>query len=86
MPSKSPFTADIPTPNQISIESMHPQSMKLYEHLLQGHSINFLQARELGITHLDKHIADLRRELTIHSRTIRIHNTRCTEYSLQAFE
>jgi hypothetical protein len=77
----NPFT-DPPVNNQISIESLHPQSMRLLEHLQQGNSVNFVQAREMGITHLDRHIAELRRELTIHSRVIRMGNTRCLEYSL----
>lgn len=85
MPSKNPFS-DPPINNQISVESLHPQSMKLYEYLLQGNSINYVQAHAMGITHLDKHIADVRRKLTIHSRVIRLHNARCNEYSLQPFE
>ena len=83
MPDKNPFS-DPPVTHQP--ESMHPQSMKLYEHLLQGHSINFVQAREMGITHLDKHITDLRRTSTIYSRSIRMHNAICNEYSLQPFD
>ena len=85
MRPENPFS-DPPIQNQINIATMHPQSMKLYEHLMKGNSINFVQAGEMGITYLEKHIADLRRKITIHSRVIRIHNARCNEYSLQRFE
>ncbi len=68
-----------------SKDSSHPDYVKLQEYLQNGNTINFVQARELGISHLDKHIEDLRKRMNVHSRMIRISNTRCNEYSLQPF-
>lgn len=81
----NPFS-DPPISSQMSVESLHPQATKLYEHLLQGQSVNFVQAREMGITHLEKHIADLRRKAKIYSRIIRMHNAKCNEYSLHPLD
>ena len=57
----------------------------LYDHLQQGSSINFVQARALGIAKLDMHIAEIRKITNVYSRTVRINNVTCMEYSLQKF-
>jgi len=80
----NPFSDPAPTGNTTG-ESFQPFDMKLYDHLQQGNTINFVQAQAMGIPHLDRRIAELKKSMTIHSRFIRIHNTRCQEYSLQPF-
>ncbi|MEJ7737418.1 MAG: hypothetical protein WKF97_08330 [Chitinophagaceae bacterium] len=40
----------------------------------------------MGIGFLNSRIADLRKEITIYSRFIRIKNVKCKEYSLAPFE
>ncbi|MEJ7740465.1 MAG: hypothetical protein WKF97_23865 [Chitinophagaceae bacterium] len=67
-------------------DNLEAQNKRLYEHLLAGSTINFLQARDMGIGYLNSRISDLRKVMTIHSRFIRINGIQCKEYSLAPFD
>jgi hypothetical protein len=80
----NPFS-DAPPTKQASKQIAKTYNSKLYDYLQQGNSINFIQAREMGITKLDMNIAEIRKLTTVYSRTVRINTLMCTEYSLQQF-
>jgi len=79
----NPFTG--PPPPQISKEVPKAYNEALYDHLQQGNSINFIQARAMGITRLDTHIAEIRKITQVYSRDVRINALRYLEYSLHPF-
>lgn len=68
-------------------ESIERQNQKLKALLTEGKTINFLQAREIGIGHLHSRISDLcnKQGMKIYRRFIRIGRTNCKEYSLTDF-
>jgi acid phosphatase class B len=74
-PQKSKFGNDIPK----------AYNRDLYDHLQQGNTINFIQARAMGISQLDTHIAEIRKITNVYSRNVRINSLRYMEYSLQPF-
>ncbi len=83
---KVPENTDLATESLINTYSIETQNNRLYEHLQAGNTINFLQARDLGIGFPNSRIAELRKQqVTIYSRFIRISNVQCKEYSLQPF-
>ena len=85
---RNPFDpkADIEPVRPVSLVTMTEQTRILIDHLRSGNRINFVQARELGITHLAQRIAELRaHDIRTYERQIRIYNTPCTEYSLYPF-
>lgn len=62
------------------------QNQKLLEHLQSGNTINFLQAKDLGIDSLNTRIVDLRKQGTVvHTRVIRINGIFCNEFGLKSF-
>ena len=66
--------------------TMTEQTQLLIDHLRSGNTINFVQARDLGITHLPQRIAELRaHDIRTYQREIRMYNTPCMEYSLHPF-
>ncbi len=49
MPLKfNPFSDPVPTDNTTTGETFQPFDMKLYDHLQQGNTINFVQAQAMG--------------------------------------
>ncbi len=80
----NPFSDSLVT-NQINIQTPKAYNINLYDHLQQGNSVNFVQAKALGITQLDSRIAEIRKITNVYARTIRINAVKCTEYSLQPF-
>ncbi|MEJ7738512.1 MAG: hypothetical protein WKF97_13865 [Chitinophagaceae bacterium] len=85
-PFEKEHTGDMPAGTELNLPGIQYQQKLLLEHLRNGNTINFLQARDMGIGYLNSRIADLRKEITIHSRFIRISNVKCKEYSLAPFE
>ena len=76
----------IPTGSPINAHSLQTQNKRLYDHLASGHTINFQDARGMGIPYLNSRISDLRADgVEIHSRFIHIRATKCKEHSLQPF-
>ena len=63
------------------------QTKRLLAHLkVPGNTITFMQARDLGITHLNQRIAELQaHDVRTYQRQIRLYNTPCMEYSLYPF-
>jgi len=80
----NPFS-DTPLSNQKGNAIPKAYNVKLYDYLQQGNTINFVQARALGINQLSTHIAELREFTSIYSRTVRINAVKFLEYSLQPF-
>ncbi len=79
-------TTTVPHTNPAPFDNMTVQDKRLIDHLRAGNTINFLEAGEMGITHLKTRIDDLRRnEIIVYERPIQIQNTRCSEYSLRPF-
>ncbi len=78
----NPFS-NPPLDKQVSNEIPKAFNTKLYDHLQQGYTINFVQAKAMGIAQLNSHIAEIRKIVNIYSRTVRINNVTCMEYSLQ---
>ncbi len=78
----NPFS-DPPQTKQVSNDIPKAFNTKLYDHLQQGNTINFVQAHAMGIAQLNTHIAEIRKIVNIYSRIIRINNVQCMEYSLQ---
>lgn len=77
---------NIPTASPFNPDGVEAQNKRLYDYLQEGNTINFLQARDIGIGFLNSRIAELRKhQITIHSRYIRIQNIQCKEYSLRPF-
>ena len=62
-----------------------PYNEALYDHLQHGNTINFIQARTMGITQLDAQIAAIRKITNVYSRNVRINSLRYLEYSLHPF-
>lgn len=76
----------IPSDSPINQHSLETQNKRLYDHLASGYTINFLQAKQLGVSYLNSRISNLKESgIPIYSRFIRIGNTQCKEYSLQPF-
>lgn len=76
-----------PTASPINQDSLVRQNELLHDHLMRGNTINFIQAREMGIAFLNSRISDLRAsEVPVYFRWIKVNNTRCKEYSLQPFK
>ncbi len=80
----NPFS-DLPVTNQMNNNTPKAYNTNLYDHLQQGNAINFVQAKALGITQLDSHIAEIRKITNVYSRTVRINTVKCMEYSLNPF-
>lgn len=71
---------------EINTDSIRGETHVLLNHLQAGNTIHFLQAREMGITLLDKRKVELSELfIPIYSRAIRIGGLQCKEYSLQPF-
>ena len=65
---------------------MTEQTRLLIDHLRSGNTINFVQARDMGITHLAQRIAELRaHDIRTYQRQIRLYHSPCMEYSLSPF-
>ena len=74
------------TITRINNQGLEAQRKLLMDHLLAGNTINFIQAMEMGITHLNTRVAELRsRDITIYSRPVHLRNIKCQEYSLRPF-
>jgi len=83
MPQRqNPFSDPTPS-NKFSSETHKAYNEVLYDFLQQGNTINFVQARALGINQLETHISELRKITKIYSRIVRINAVKITEYSLQ---
>ncbi|MEO5997850.1 MAG: hypothetical protein ABIQ00_14315 [Chitinophagaceae bacterium] len=81
--SNNPFTE---TPkHKSSKEIPKTYNVSLYDHLQGGNTINFIQARSMGISQLDSQIAQIRKFTTIYTRDVRINALRYLEYSLHPF-
>ena len=75
------------TISRINQQSLEAQRQLLLDHLRAGNTIHFMQAMELGITHLNTRIAELRaHDITIYSRPVHFRNIKCQEYSLRPFQ
>jgi len=60
------------------------QNKKLLEFLLRGRSINFIQARSMGIAYLNSRLSDLRKQgVKIKAEWIKIGETHCKKYQLE---
>lgn len=70
-------THTIPTGSPINQSSLQTQNKRLYERLASGHTINFQDAKELGIAYLNSRISDLRSNGVQVCRFIRIRSTQC---------
>lgn len=74
------------TITRINQQSLEAQRKLLMDHLQAGGTIHFMQAMELGITHLNTRVAELRaHDITIYSRPVHFRNIKCQEYSLRPF-
>ena len=74
------------TITRINNQGLEAQRQLLLDHLRAGNTIHFMQAMDLGITHLNTRIAELRaHDITIYSRPMAYRNIKCQEYSLQPF-
>ena len=74
------------TISRINNQGLEAQRKLLLDHLQSGNTINFMQAMDLGITHLNTRIAELRsRDIHVYSRPMAYRNIKCQEYSLQPF-
>ena len=63
---------------------MKQQNKRLLAYLRKGCKINFIKAHQLlGIPFLHSRIADLRKEVGIYDRWIKVNGVRCKEYSLK---
>ena len=79
-------TTQAATISRINQQSLDAQRQLLLDHLQAGNTINFMQAMDLGITHLNTRIAELRsRDITVYSRPMAYRNIKCQEYGLQPF-
>ena len=80
-----------PLDTKVEIEPVRPVSMTeqtriLVDHLRAGGTINFVQARDMGITHLAQRIAELRaHDIRSYQRQIRLYGSPCAEFSLHPF-
>jgi len=81
----NPFE-DKPATSKVQQNVAPAFNIQLYDYLQSGNSINFVQARELGIDQLDRHIEDLRKVIKVYAKPIRINQVKCFDYSLQPFE
>jgi hypothetical protein len=67
-------------------QSIERQIGTLIEYLSEGRTINFIQAREMGIGFLNSRISDLKKkQFSVHSRWIKIKAIKCKEYSFKPF-
>ena len=79
-------TSQAATITRINNQGLEAQRQLLLDHLRAGNTINFMQAMDLGITHLNTRIAELRsRGIQLYSRPMAYRNIKCQEYSLQPF-
>jgi hypothetical protein len=78
------ISIDFATPNKASIER---QIGTLIEYLSEGRTINFIQAREMGIGFLNSRIPNVKEKgYTVYSRRIKIGHIYCKEYSFKPFD
>lgn len=76
----------VPFSNPAIFENITEQNKRLIDHLNAGNTINFIEAGEMGITHLSTRITELRaHDIIIYERPLQIQNTRCSEYSLKPY-
>lgn len=81
------FVSDLNTQSPVNAESIHAQNERLLNHLKIGFTINFIQARKMGIGFLNSRISDLKKnDYVIYDRWISIKGIRCKEYSLTPFQ
>ena len=74
------------TINRINQQSLDAQRQLLLDHLRAGNTIHFMQAMDMGITHLNTRVAELRaRDIQVYSRPMAYRNIKCQEYGLQPF-
>jgi hypothetical protein len=77
---------------QLNIDFSNKQSIErqigtLIEYLSEGRTINFIQAREMGIGFLNSRIPDVKEKgYTVYSRRIKIGHIYCKEYSFKPFD
>ena len=82
---KTPFDLK-PEIEPVQPVTMTEQTRILIDHLRSGNTINFVQARDKGITHLAQRIAELRaHDIQTYQRQIRMYHSPCMEYSLYPF-
>jgi hypothetical protein len=70
----------------MNANSNEGQNKALYEYLESGNIINFLQARDMGVSNLNARIEQIRKLYPVYSRFIRISTMMCEEYRLIPFE
>ena len=79
-------TTQAATITRINNQSLDTQRQLLLDHLQAGNTINFREAMDLGITHLETRIKELRaREIQVYIRPMAYRNIKCHDYSLQPF-
>ena len=67
-------------------ESIERQISTLIEYLSEGRTINFIQAREMGIGFLNSRIPDVKaRGYKVYNRWTKIKTIKCKEYSFKPF-
>lgn len=78
---------EFPTASPINQDSIVKQNEKLEKHLSAGNTINFMQARAMGIGFLNSRMSDLKKaEKQFYSRWVVINGCKCKEYSFTAFK
>ena len=74
------------TITRINQQSLEAQRKLLLDHLQAGNTINFMQAMEMGITHLRTRIQEMRaRGIQVYTRPMYFRNIKGEDYSLQPF-
>ena len=78
---------EFPTGSPINQDSIVKQNEKLEQHLSAGNTINFMQARAMGIGFLNSRMSDLKKNDKIFfSRWVVIEGCKCKEYSFTEFK
>ena len=74
------------TITRINQQSLEAQRKLLLEHLQGGNTINFMQAMDMDITHLNTRIQELKAKgLQVYSKPVFFRNIKCQEFSLRPF-
>jgi hypothetical protein len=82
-----PAVADLNNQSPVNAISIHKQNELLLAHLKAGNTINFLQARQMGIGFLNSRISDLiANDVAVFKRWIKVGKCSCKEYSLKPYD